>query len=238
MKNDANIPSDLEMLAKKAALQKHYKKDLFSFTKNLLGYSEVTWKTHGEIILALEAPTKRKLIVVPRGCFKSTIGVVSYAMWKLINDPNERILIDSELFTNSSNFLREIKSHFESQSFSLVFGTEWAKSTVWNQTEIIVGTRTKQFKEASITCGGVGTVKVGQHYSIIIGDDYNSPQNSSTDEGRQKIIRHYKYNQSILDPHGTYVLIGTRYSEDDAIGFVIKNELGLKDRLPKTGLYK
>lgn len=216
-------------------LRQHYKESLYLTAKDLLGYKDLAWETHGSIISALEADTTRKLIVVPRGCFKSTLAVVAFSIWSLLRNPNERILIDSELFQNSSSFLREIRSHLESKEIIDLFGV-FKHPENWNQTSITINQRTKIYKEASITCGGVGTTKVGQHYSIIIGDDYNSPQNSLTPQGQAKIIRHYQFNQSILDPDGTYVLIGTRYSDNDCIAHVLKTELGI-DGIPKSGIY-
>jgi len=142
-----------------------------------------------------------------------------------MNNPELRILIDSELFTNSKNFLREIKGHLASPSFMELFG-DWRTKT-WNDHEIIIKPRKKNFKEPSITVGGIGTTKVGQHYDVIIGDDYNSPANSGTPEARKKVVDHYKYNTSILEVNGIYALIGTRYAEDDIIGWAIRNELEL-----------
>lgn len=228
LKEFSGTPESLEILARKEALRNHYKKSLFATVKNLLGYVNVTYKTHGAIIEALEADTSRKLLVVPRGCFKSTIGVVGYSIWTLLKNPDARILIDSELYTNSSNFIREIKAHLESHMITYLFGRFNSKE-VWNNSGLIIAQRTRPWKEASITCGGIGTVKVGQHFTHIIGDDYNSPQNSNTPEAREKIINHYKYNQSILEPDGTMVIIGTRYSEGDLIGHILREELGLAE---------
>ena len=217
----------LEAKALTETLKEAYKNSLYLFTQQCLGYKDVNWETHGSIFKALEAPTKRKLIVVPRGSFKSTICCVSYPIWLLIRNPNERIFIDSEVFTNSSNFLREIKAHLESTNLTELFGT-FKTSENWTAGSLTIAQRTKVYKESSITCGGVGTVKVGQHYSVIVGDDYNSPQNSETKENREKVIRHYRYNQSILEPEGTMVIVGTRYSEGDLIGHILKEEINLE----------
>jgi hypothetical protein len=173
-------------------------------------------------------------VCVPRGSLKSSLGCVAFPIWLLINNPNLRILIDSELFTNSTTFLREIRAHLDSQDLVSVFGE--FRSKTWNETEIIIKQRTKPYKEASITVGGVGTTKVGQHFDYIIGDDYNSPSNSNTLEKSQKVIDHYKYNLSILEPEGTYVIIGTRYSENDLIGYILREQLKIAG-FPQTKLY-
>jgi len=222
------MKSDLE------AIREAAKKSLFVFASCFLGYKDLNPNTHREIIETLESPITRKLICVPRGSLKSSIGCVAYPIWKLINNPNERILIDSELYTNSCTFLREIKAHLQNPLLTSVFGE--FRTKVWNESEIIIKQRTHPYKEASITVGGVGTTKVGQHYSIQVGDDYNSPQNSKTPEMAQKVIDHYKYNLSILEPGGTYVIIGTRYSENDLIGYVLREQLKVEG-FPESKIY-
>lgn len=202
---------------------------------SVLGFKDVNDRTHGDTINALESETKRKLICLPRGSLKSSIACVGFPIWLLCNDPNLRILIDSELYTNSKTFLREIKGHLESDEMKTLFG-EW-RGELWNESEILIKQRTKRLKEASITVGGIGTVKVGQHYDVIIGDDYNSAANSNTPENAQRVIDHYRYNQSILEPGGIYVIIGTRYSEMDIISFILRNQLGIEGA-PKTGEYE
>lgn len=210
------------------------RESLFILANEFLGFKDVNTTTHFGIIRALEGDTRRKLICVPRGCLKSSIACVAYPIWLLIRDPNARILINSELYTNSKNFLREIKSHLESPGLTQLFGQ--FKTDPWNEAEITIRQRTKSFAQASVTAGGVGTTKVGQHYDYIIHDDLNSPENSQTPEACRKVIEHYKYSISILEPTGTMVLIGTRYSELDCIGYVLKNELGI-DGIPKSGEY-
>ncbi len=133
-------------------------------------------------------------------------------------------MLDSEIYSNSKNFLREIKSHLESEKLKSLYG-EFKNSTLWNEGEILIQQRTKIYKEASITASGIGAEKTGQHYSIIICDDLNSPTNSATKEGRDKVIQHYRYLTSILEPDGTLVVIGTRYAELDIPGFVLRNEI-------------
>lgn len=219
------LAPELQAIIIKDIMASVYKTSLYKTCKQLLGYKEMTPRTHKEICECLEAETKRKLIVLPRGSFKSSIGVVGYSIWLLMSDPNLRILIDSEVYSNSKNFLREIKAHLANEELVQLFGS-FATDHTWNESEITIAQRTKNLKEASITCGGIGTVKVGQHYDVIICDDMNSNNNSQTEEGRQKVIDHYRLSTSILEPNGILVIIGTRYSASDLIGWVINNELG------------
>lgn len=221
----------------KSSIAQTYRKSLFAVCYALLGFKDVTQRTHGEIIDCLESDSRRKLICVPRGCLKSSIASVAFPIWLLINNPNLRILIDSELYTNSSNFLREIRQHLESPLMTSLFGQ--FEGRVWNESELLIAQRTVVKKEASITAGGIGTQKTGQHFDVIIGDDYNSPSNSNTPLNASKVVDHFRYNTSILEPDGLYVVIGTRYSASDLIQSILDNEINPdlkeKESLDVTG---
>lgn len=214
--------------------QEIFNKSLYQTARVLCQFKDVNLKTHGPMIRALESDTERKLLCVPRGTLKSSLGTVAYPILLLNRNPNLRILLDSEIYGNSCNFVREIKNILESDLLTSIYGTY--QSSVWNSDEIIINQRTKILKEPSITAGGIAAGKTGQHYDVIIGDDYNSPVNSMSAEQRKKVIDHYQYNLSILEPNGIYVIIGTRYAQDDLIGWIMRNELGLKDSSSRESL--
>lgn len=221
-----NYAPEVQRRALLEALQYEWGGSLYKFAKYGLGYKDINLRTHGDMIELLESDIPGKCVVMPRGTFKSSVCSVANPIWKLIKDPNRRILLDSEIYTNSKNFLREIKAHMKRPLLASVFGD--FEGDVWNEGEITIAQRTKILKEASITCSGIGAIKVGQHYDDIIGDDYNSGNNSATTEGRQKVIEHVKMNMAILEPGGSYTLVGTRYAVDDAIGWALENLVGGK----------
>ncbi len=214
-------------------LKAHALEDFYFFTKYFLGYKDLEWSVHGQFISVFESSAPRKLVVMPRGTFKSTLGSVAYPIWRLLRNPDLTILLDSELYSNSKNFIREIKGNLQSERMTLLFGDQLGPK--WDEGEIIIKSRKANRKEASITAGGLGTTRVGQHYDLIIGDDYNSPQNSETPEKCQRVIDHVRYNLNILNPGGEYLFIGTRYAERDVIGFFLKEILG-EDKLAEGHL--
>ena len=144
-----------------------YRKSLYHFCKYGLGMKDINMRTHGGVIRGLESQATRHLIVLPRGALKSSLAVTGYCIWRLIKNPNDRILIDSEVYENSKNFIREIKAYMQSQHLIDVFGD--FKGEIWSEGEITIRQRNKPYKEASVTAGGVNTVKVGQHYSCLLG---------------------------------------------------------------------
>jgi hypothetical protein len=219
------VTDDPELLNE--LLIEEFKSSLYLTCKHLCKFSDVNLRTHGDMIANLESDTKRKLIVMPRGTFKSTIGVVGYSVWSLIRDPNTRILIDSEKYENSKNWIRQLKQIFESELITQLFGN--SRGPVWGEGEIIVSQRTANLREPSVTASGISAGKTGAHYDVIIHDDLNTGENSGTPEACLKVLNHYRLNTSILEPYGTLVVIGTRYSANDVIGHILDNEVNNDD---------
>lgn len=208
------MSNDIEVA--KLALQNVYKNSLYSFSKNLIGFKDMTKQAHGDMVSCLESNTQRKMIVMPGSTFKTSIGSVAYPLWLLLHNPNLRIMLDSEIYTNSKMRLREIKGVLRSREWVDIFG-DW-QGDLWSDGEIIIKHRSKVFKEPSVFASGIGASKTGVHADIIIADDLNTPMNSYSKEMADKVYDHYRYYTSILEPNGCIVIIGTRYSELDIIG--------------------
>lgn len=151
--------------AYKEAIRLSYKDSLYHVAREICSYPDINTRTHARIVTSLEDDSLRKLICVPRGTLKSSLCTIAYPVWLLLNNPNIRILIDTEIYSNSITYLREIKNVMSSEKFITLFGD--LRSNNWNEGEITVSNRTKTFKEASITCGAIGTTKVGQHYDCL-----------------------------------------------------------------------
>lgn len=227
--NELEKKEEKERLAiLRAAEAAMYKKSLFLTCKHLLGYSDINWRTHGEAIEVLEGPKKRKLVIMPRGTFKTSMAVVGFPIWSLINNFDLRVMLDSELYSNAKRSLREISMHLQSPKFVELFGNPRGEG-VWNEGEILLAQRRAIKKEASIFASGIGAEKTGVHVDIIIADDLCSPSNMNTPENRQKVIDHYRYYTSILEPGGTIVVVGTRYHSADLYAWLLENEIFLRD---------
>jgi len=217
-----NLPESERKFADKVALKTLLEGSLFYFSKYGMNHQDINWETHGEVIEALESDAKRALIVMPRGTLKSSLCSIDFPAWSLIRSPDLRILIDSEIYTNSSRFLREIVGNMKTNLFTELWGE--FEGPVWTEGEIVIKQRKKILKESSITCSGIGAGKTSQHYDLIIADDMNSPKNSNTEDGLQKVIDHYKMYTSLLEPDGRIIVVGTRYHELDLIGNILENE--------------
>ncbi len=210
--------------------------DFFAFCKYVIRSRDkdnndfLSPEVHQPLCSLLEDETvKKKLILLPRGTFKSTIATINYPIWRLIRNPNLRILLDGETFGNTCKFLTAIKGIFEGATddakwFRKLYGNYVSKDK-WKEDEIIISKRQKNFKEPTISCGSVDVVKVGNHYDIIVMDDLHSEQNTQTKEQIDKVINHFKLSFSLLEPGGMIICIGTRWHYLDLYGH-IKETLG------------
>ncbi len=213
-----------------------FKASLFHTTKYLLGMHDITWATHGDMIEGLEELEFRRkgianaLIIMPRGSLKSSVGSTAFPIWRLLRNPNMRILIDSSTYDLSTQLVSAIAQYLESPIVTGLFG-EFKTRDDWSSQSITIRQRTKILKESSVVASGVGSPKTGSHFDCIICDDLNNEKNSATPELMEKVVKHYQMNYAILDPGGDTAVIATRYAALDLPGHILTNEIGV-DLLP------
>ncbi len=151
----------------------------------------------------------------PRGTMKSTIVCVGFPIWILLNDPNARILIDSEASNKSTNFLKAIKQHFESPLFHELFGVLYDPRSDWNNERLTLKRTITGMPEPSIDIGGVEKEKTGYHYDAILADDIVGKTNSGTLAQIQKVNDHAALYMPLLDITGLPVFSCTRWAFGD-----------------------
>ena len=238
---------DLNTLAlQKVALR--CKTDLYFLCKQILGYDKMTSNTHQELCdyttAALPNPPDierhgfdpRKnlmLLLMPRGTFKSSVVTIGFTLQYILNEPDCRILIDSETYSKSKAFLREIIGHLENnekyrEMFKAIHGMypfeTKSKAKLWTDSEIILPCRKRDRKEPTVSCAGIDVTKNGMHYDLIIGDDLHSENNVTNKEQIQKVKDHYRLAFSLLDPGQPMIIIGTRWDYNDLYQHIIDYE--------------
>lgn len=244
----ANLtPQQLSQLAiQQIALR--CKTDLFYLAKEILSYDKMTVQTHQDLCdyttavlpnppeVSVEGFDPRKnllLLLMPRGTFKSSVVTIGLTLQFILNEPDCRILLDSETFSKSKAFLREILGHLENnpkyrEVFRAIHGMypfeSKNKAKLWTDSEIILPCRKRDRKEPTISCAGVDVTKNGMHYDLIIADDLHSEKNVTNKEQIQQVIDHYKLAFSLLDPGKPMVIIGTRWDYSDLYQHIIDFE--------------
>jgi len=201
--------------------------DYHFFAQMVLGHVDMN-DEHLDLCRFLEKDSKSKLILMPRYTFKSCIITQGFTLWKLLHNPDNRILIYSDSATKAQNFLLGIKNHIEGKtgrSRFREFFSGWETTSLkgkWNDSQINISLRRSGSVEPSVDTAGIETSKVGMHYDIIIFDDIVSDLNVTTKAQMDKVHDCYKKSLSLLRPGGILILTGTRWHFADCYGRIIE----------------
>ena len=113
------------------------------------------------------------LIMIPRGHLKTTVFSVGLPLWRLINDPNLRILLVMSSSDLAQEKLSKIKDVCQSESFQHFWGhlvPGPGQKSRWSAAQMQI-VRSANLEEPSVTALGAGTKLTGRHYDIQILDD-------------------------------------------------------------------
>lgn len=200
--------------------------DLFFFNKEILGFKDMTERTHEETCQMVHSSGDRKILLLPRDTFKTSTVTIGHTLQKIAQDPNIRVLIDSEVRPKAVKFLGVIKNFIEgtfNPRYHQIYGIR-KKEPGWQTEEITIANRTVDHKEPTVSTAGVDVTKTGFHYDLIICDDLHSEKNVTSREQIEKVIYHYKIVLSLLDPNGTLIIIGTRWHDRDLYQHILDHE--------------
>lgn len=161
-----------------------------------------------------------KLVLYPRGHRKSFYAAM-YACWRIVRDPSIAIVYLSATSDLAESQLRTIKSTLDSpivrRYWSELVNIDEGKREKWTSTEICVDDprrKAEGTRDSTVKAGGLTTNITGAHCDLIILDDIVVPKNNS-EEGRRQVMSQYSQLQSILNPGGMILAVGTRYHPKD-----------------------
>lgn len=220
----------LEQIRQKA------KDSLFFFAKGILGFDWLTPHIHKPLCLILQEKKNRRVrATLPRGWLKTTVCTIAYPIWRAINNPDVRILITQNTYTNAESKLRSIRAVFEkNQLFRLLFPQLLPKKdSTWTTKSLCVN-RTSAHYESTFECAGIRTQVISRHYDVIIEDDTVAPDLNelgeenivpTKDDIEQAIGWHRLATPLLVSPNESQiVIVGTRWFERDLISWNSQNE--------------
>jgi predicted phage terminase large subunit-like protein len=216
-----------------------YRFDLFAFARHTLGYTKLEEYPHQDWCRELDQRRPRSLWLEPRYTYKSTVFTKAYPIWRLLEDPDLRILLVNATAENAEAFLAEIVGHYLRNPrirkvYRTLYHTLPLDPRAAKTKSIILNTRTCNFSEPLIgTIGALGNL-VSAHYDLIIVDDLCNIDDRESPTVREKKKRWFKDLVSVLSPDGELVIVGTHWHFDDVYTY-IKNELN--PQLPQHARY-
>lgn len=175
-----------------------------------------------------EAPSKRiRAIFMPRGTLKTTI-LEAYVLWRLVKDPNYRILLYGEVHQQAQARMARIKRIItDCATFRRVFGDldGSKKGLPWNENVMTVGTREGgAVREGSIETAGLDVTVNARHFDEIIADDIESENNTKTKKAIEGIVEKIQLLIPLADQGATLTFIGTFWSDADAYVWLLDTQ--------------
>lgn len=175
--------------------------------------------------------TKRRkmMIIVPRECYKSTAFTQALPPWLACHDKNMATIIDCAKLDMSIKMSSTVDEHWKGsrQTSKLVetFGRFYDGETTWNQREKVICQRTDRArKDPSLWNTAVEIGSTGAHVDCYIMDDPIT-QELMGPSWYDQVWHHYKGTFPVVKKNGIFVLIATRYGDNDLVGRIIEAEI-------------
>ena len=159
----------------------------------------------------LQDGSTRKMIQAMRGAGKSYI-TAAYAVWCLYRDPDTTIICISAVQNRAREFIRLSRKIIDTVPFLIHLVPNPNDRDGADRFD--VGCRTSPDKNPSVAAYGIKSMITGSHADKIICDDVEIPQNSATVESRELLLQRVKELESVLNPGGDIIFLGTPQSFD------------------------
>lgn len=217
---------------------------MFWFAKHCAGFTWLRWNLHGPIAYAWQAPNGTKWLdqygreheydrfraaVIPRGHLKTSLCTQAYGMWRVVNNPDERILIYTAHYNLASEIMNYIRTTFEGggkhgQFFLQLFGSivpSSADRKKWGTNDLTLN-REGAYSDPTFKGRGVGSTVTGGHHTLQLIDDLVGKEMQKPEMA--KVLRDFDN----LDPlyHslalGERRFVGTPWAWFDPISYITK----------------
>ena len=164
--------------------------------------------------------SNRVLINVPPEHAKSTVITTNYVVYKIVTNPNARVIVVSKTQGMARKFLGAIKTRLSHPAYAKLqaaFGPNGgykADATQWSADMIYLGTgRDSGEKDPTVQALGFGSQIYGARADLIILDDV--VMNSNAHEWEKQIEWLQKEVITRLGRHGKLLVVGTRVAPVD-----------------------
>lgn len=172
-----------------------------------------------------QSPVHDRLVLWARGHFKSSAIVVEIIQ-AVLNFPDIRILIMQGSIGVTQNLLHEVKSHFlgiaPRSRFREIF-PDFCADALGTINKFTTPARTQmQLQQATVTVASPNSIKTGQHYDALFGDDLVNESNFQSARKLEKAEKQFKAMIPLIDPGGYRYVTGTRYAFGDLYENIIR----------------
>ena len=160
---------------------------------------------------------RRGQLSAMRGCGKSVL-TATYAVWRLYWEPDLKVMALSATAQRAEEMValcRQIMEHELFKHMRPRLGSEGSptgKDQADSRLIMDCGHLTKLSKEPSMQAKGITANITGAHPDLIIYDDIEVPETGGTAAKREKLIKKVHEGESLIQPKGTIIFLGTPHS--------------------------
>lgn len=151
--------------------------------------------------------------------FGKTYILCAWAVWQLLRNPDIKILMISMNTNRAKEAVRLVRQ--------IISGCDVCHHLIPREGQrdgadrIDVGAVTRPAKDPSLAAYGVTSAVAGTHPDIIIADDTETKENSGTASARERLMAAYYEFESMIQPGGTIIHMGTPQSGDSVYNSLI-----------------
>lgn len=220
-KRKAAVDTQLKELTKTLEVEEVRSKalaDFYFFAKEVMWFRELYEPLHKPLCDIISNPRiKRKLILLPRGHFKTTLISISFPLWVLLRDRNQRIALCSTSAGKSTENMEEIIARARSDRFTFYFSRLLGHPDDWPRCsrDYVRIKRQGSTTGPSLAAYGVDSSEVGRHFGIMLLDDIVDQEKVNTMTSRDNVWSWFGRQLSVLDPGSQMIVLGTRWHWDD-----------------------
>jgi len=229
--------------------------DLFWLCQYILGFDKVTPHVHGPMIAHLQqfdiqgqdvlqpdntflytppavdpvkilAGSRRRLLLAPRGWYKTSVNVVAHSIQWVLNYPDitmHLIHASQELIEFMMILIKEKFHHNPAMRYFFPEFCPPERKKEWGSRQYFDTPARRHFTQApTISVGGIESTRAGMHYHVLKFTDIVDEKNTTTKELCQKVIYNYgMYRNLLVSPNYWIDIEGTRYNYSDLYGRII-----------------
>jgi len=171
---------------------------------------------HRQMTDFLDAKGKKfKLLLAPRGSYKSTI-LQGYCVRRILRDPNVRILYGMLNDRIAEDKSAAVRACLTNPNLEALFGKQIEGPSDVNGWTVCSRTR-HNLQEPTFRTFTTNAPATGGHFEVVIVDDPIDEEWCSEDM-MARAKRAIRQVFPLVEQGGVFILVGTRYSEDDVFG--------------------
>jgi len=164
----------------------------------------------------LQEEHSRKFLAALRGIGKTYLGG-TYACWKLLRNPNEKILIVSQSGTHSDAIAQFVRRLIDTMPMLMHMSPDMSKGHRTSITSFDVG-GAEITVQPSVKSLGITSQLQGNRASLLISDDIEGKQNSATEVRREQLsLQAAEFEAILMTTEGAEILVLGTYQSAESI---------------------